>query len=189
MRYGLNESFKNCIALIRTKMFYRGCRLIRFPLYIRNKKSVAFGSGLTTGYFCRFDIGIEKGSLTLGKDIRFGDRVHVVAMKKVEIGDDCLFASNIFVSDCDHGEYTNERNDILVHPKDRELKCLPVKIGPDCWIGENVCILKGSKIGRNSIIGANSVVNGEIPEFSIAVGQPAKVIKRYNTESGKWEKV
>jgi acetyltransferase-like isoleucine patch superfamily enzyme len=64
-----------------------------------------------------------------------------------------------------------------------------VIIGSNSWIGENVCILKGVVIGEGAIIGANSVVTKDIPAFSIAVGAPAIVIKKYCFENNKWKSV
>ena len=59
-----------------------------------------------------------------------------------------------------------------------------VTIGDGSWIGAGSVILPGARIGKHVAIGANSVVNGEIPDFSVAVGTPARVIKRYSEESG-----
>jgi lipopolysaccharide O-acetyltransferase len=64
-----------------------------------------------------------------------------------------------------------------------------VEIGENCWIGEKAIILPGVTIGDWSIIGAGSVVNKSIPPYSIAAGNPAKVIKQYNFETKNWEKV
>ena len=76
-----------------------------------------------------------------------------------------------------------------IAPDDRPLYSKPVCIGNNVWIGENVCILLGVTIGDGCIIGANSVVNKDIPKDCIAVGSPAKVIKRFNRELNKWEKI
>ena len=65
----------------------------------------------------------------------------------------------------------------------------PVHIGDKVWVGESVCILPGVTIGECSIIGAGSVVTKSIPPYSIAVGTPAKVIKRYNFDTRSWIKV
>ena len=65
----------------------------------------------------------------------------------------------------------------------------PVSIGDGCWIGEKVCILPGVTIGKKCVIGAGSVVTKSIPDYSIAVGNPAKVVKQYNFETQHWEKV
>ena len=64
----------------------------------------------------------------------------------------------------------------------------PVSIGQNVWIGENVCILLGVKIGDGCIIGANTVVNSDVPENCIVAGSPAKVIKKYCYSTGKWER-
>lgn len=61
-----------------------------------------------------------------------------------------------------------------------------MKIGENVWIGENVIVLKGVTIGKGSIIGSASVVTKSIPEGCIAVGSPAKVIKKYNEERQEW---
>ena len=63
-----------------------------------------------------------------------------------------------------------------------------VRIGSGSWIGENACIL-GVIIGKQCVIGANSVVTKDIPDYSVAVGIPAKVIKKYNFETQQWERV
>jgi acetyltransferase-like isoleucine patch superfamily enzyme len=69
------------------------------------------------------------------------------------------------------------------------LKISPVEIGDESWIGENSVILPGVRIGRHCIIGANSVVNKDVPDFSVAAGQPAVIIKRYDYVSKEWIKV
>ena len=62
-----------------------------------------------------------------------------------------------------------------------------VIIGDGTWLGENVCVI-GAKIGKNCVIGANSVVTKDIPDYCVAVGVPAKIIKRYCFENNKWIK-
>lgn len=65
----------------------------------------------------------------------------------------------------------------------------PVKIGENTWIGEGVIVMPGVEIGSGCVIGAHSIVNKSIPSNSIAVGSPAKVVKKYSQESQRWEKV
>ena len=72
---------------------------------------------------------------------------------------------------------------------ERKYRTRPVFIEDNVWIGESVSVLPGVRIGKNSIIGANSVVTKNIPENSIAVGNPARVIKKYNFETSFWEKI
>lgn len=189
--YTLSEFIKTVCSWVSTKIFYSDARLIRRPFYIRGKGSLASYQGLTTGHNCRFDLpGRNLKTLCFGKDCEIGDNVHIVAYEKVSIGDNCLMASKIFISDTSHGKYSGEvQSPPSEVPNDRALITKPVIVGDNVWIGENVCILLGVTIGNGCIIGANSVVNRDLPDNSIAVGIPAKVIKQYNTSSNQWEKI
>lgn len=113
----------------------------------------------------------------------------MVAHEKISIGHNVLMASKIFISDTNHGEYTaSEQSLPSSPPNERPLSTRPVEIGNNVWIGENVCILPGVSIGEGSIIGANSVVNRDVPADCIVGGAPAKVLKRYDYITKRWEK-
>ncbi len=73
-------------------------------------------------------------------------------------------------------------------PIERTLSSSPIVIEENVWIGESVSILPGVRIGKGSIIGANSVVSRNIPQFCIAAGIPARILKSYNFNSGRWER-
>ncbi|QHT48751.1 acetyltransferase [Bacillus sp. SB49] len=155
---------------------------------------MSFGKGFTTGYNCRFEMLVVNDSnpenlLEIGEGCKIGDNVHIAAGQKVIIGDKCLFASKIYISDISHGEYSssNRNSDPSIPPDDRPLTTKPVTIGSNVWLGENVCVLPGVKIGNGCVIGANSVVNKNIPDNSIAVGVPAKVVKKYNYTTKEWQ--
>jgi len=108
-------------------------------------------------------------------------------MKSMKIGSNVLFASNVFISDHTHGNYSGKnQSSPFQAPNDREITCQDVEIGDRVWIGENVAILMGVSIGESSIIGANSVVTKNIPAFSIAVGSPARVIKAWDKSIEQW---
>lgn len=158
---------------------------------MRGKSSISYGEGLTTGHACRFDLpGENKKTLIIGKNCEMGDNVHIVAHEKVSIGDNCLMASKIFISDTNHGDYNGDtQSSPETAPNDRELITSHVSIGNNVWIGENVCILPGVKIGSGCVIGANSVVNKDIPDKCVVAGAPAKVVKIYNTDTRRWERV
>lgn len=64
-----------------------------------------------------------------------------------------------------------------------------IRIGDGTWIGTHCAIIGDVHIGRNCVIGANSVVTHDVPDYCVAVGAPARIIKKYNVESGEWEKV
>ena len=187
--YSPSEFLKNCFSLFCTKLFFRPARLVRRPVYIRGRNGMKFGEGFTTGYRCRFDIFGSKQDdvkLKLGKNCKIGDNVHFVASENVTVGDNCLMASNIFISDTNHG--SNE-DPSKTSPDERPLTSCPVAIGNNVWIGEGACVLPGAKIGDGCIIGAHSIVKGEIPSYTIVAGAPAKVVKKYNFDKKAWEKV
>lgn len=131
----------------------------------------------------------DNGEIEFGKNCYIGDYVHIVSSNKVKIGNNCLFASKIFISDTSHGEYGTNGCDPLVPPNDRPLAFSEVKIGDNVWLGDNVVVLPGVVIGNGCVIGANSTVTKSIPPYTIAVGSPAKPIKRYDLENKVWVKV
>lgn len=188
-RYSVSEFITNAYALLITKVFYRGARLVRRPVYIRGRSSLDFGHGLTLGHCCRFDLPGNRKTLFIGERCELGDYTHIVAHEKVKIGKKVLMASKIFISDTNHGVYKGENADSPeVAPNERKLSTSPVIIGDNVWIGENVVILAGSEIGNGCIIGANAVVTGKFDDNCIIAGVPAKVIKRWNRLTAEWEK-
>jgi acetyltransferase-like isoleucine patch superfamily enzyme len=95
-----------------------------------------------------------------------------------------LTADKVYISDNQH---TYDNPDIPIQNQPIK-QCKTIIIKEGSWIGENVCII-GACIGKNSVIGANSFVTHDIPDYTIAVGAPARVIKKYNFKTRKWEKV
>lgn len=74
-------------------------------------------------------------------------------------------------------------------PMERDYVIKPVTIGDNVWIGEGAFIGLGVNIGKGSVVGAHAFVNSDIPDYCIAVGSPAKVIKKYCFEKSEWRKV
>ena len=182
--------------LLRSKLICRKIRLIRFPFVMRGGEFIDFGNRLTTGYGCRFEVfpidSDKRKRLIFGNDVQVNDYVHISAIDRVEIGDNCLFASHIYVSDNSHGNYGDDPSIASspdTPPASRPYIVASVKIGKNVWLGEGVIVMPGVTIGDGCIIGAHSGVNKDIPTASIAVGSPAEVIKRYSYEKKCWIKV
>ncbi len=102
----------------------------------------------------------------------------------VEIGNNVMLAQNIVVSGLNHG-YEN----IDISPCDQPVTTHKITIADDVWIGSNSVITAGVKIGEHSIIGAGSIVTKDVPRYSVVVGNPARIIKRYDFETMTWNKV
>lgn len=189
--YTPSELVRLASSTIRTRLFYPGALLVRNPIVVRGKPRMRFGKGFTTGYHCRLEtFGSREDReprLVFGRDCHIGDYVHIAAADFVELGDECLLASHIFISDLDHGSYGMvDATDPGVAPNDRPLQTSPVHIGSRVWIGEGVSILKGVTIGDGSVIGAHSVVTSDVPANSVAVGAPSRVIKRFSPGERTW---
>ncbi|MDE6017512.1 MAG: acetyltransferase [Muribaculaceae bacterium] len=191
-------SFKDKIKLIKdyiaTKVLYRNQRIIRNPFIIRGRKMIKFGNNLTTGIGCRLEAFVADGDssikLNMGDNIQFNDYVHISAIRSVEIGNDVLIASHVYISDNSHGSYKGDLNDSSpdIVPIQRPYFVAPVKIGDRVWLGEGVIIMPGSEIGDGSIVGAHSIVSGIVPTNSIVAGSPARIIKIWDNTKKKWLK-
>lgn len=119
--------------------------------------------------------------IKIGNGTRIGHYSHIYGTKEIEIGQNVLIADRVYISDNSHA-FSNPFIAIL----DQEILQLnAVTVGDGAWIGENACLI-GVKVGRNCVIGANSVVTRDIPDYSVAVGIPAKVIKRYDFIRKAW---
>ena len=160
---------------------------INYPLNINGMKNIYIGNNVNIAYktwlaaiplsgdkYC--ELRIEDGT-------NIGNFNHIYATKSIVIGKNVLTADKVYISDNLHG-YENINLPIINQP----IKQIGiVKIGDGSWLGENVCVI-GSSIGKNCVIGSNSVVCKDIPDYSIAVGAPARIIKRYCLKTNTWKK-
>ena len=117
-------------------------------------------------------IRAHEGSLRLGDKVVFGRDNVINCYIDIEFGESALMADWCYVCDFDH-----KMDNIELPIKDQGIAKTPVRIGPDTWIATKVTILRGTTSGRGCVLGAHAVVKGDIPDFSIAVGSPAKVVK------------
>lgn len=127
--------------------------------------------------------GNKNCKLIIGDGTYIGRFAHIYATSKIEIGKKVLIADKVYISDNLHG-YKNINMPVIDQPI---VQTNEVVIGDGAWLGENVCIV-GASVGKNCVIGANAVVTKNIPDYCIAVGIPAQIIKRYNFETNVWQK-
>ena len=125
----------------------------------------------------KFQNEVFSPKIIIGNNVNINNDVHIGCINRIEIGDNCLLASRIYISDHNHGSFSEE--DLKIAPNKRPLISKgPVIIKNNVWIGEGVAILPNVTIGENSIIASNAVVTKDIPANCIAAGIPAKIIKR-----------
>lgn len=142
----------------------------RFCLRMGPNARVAVGPGCVLDN----DMTIEcEGSLEIGARTIFGHHCTVASRRAVIIGEDCMIAEMVSIRDHNH------RFDKIGIPyREQGMMLAPVRIGRNVWIGAKVTVLMGVTIGDNSVIGANAVVTKDVPADSIAVGIPARVIRK-----------
>lgn len=120
------------------------------------------------------------GEVSIGNKSIVG--IGSVIIGPVSIGNNVMIAQNIVISGLNHGY-----EDITLPPSEQAVTCKPIIISDNVWIGANSVITAGVTLGKHCVIGAGSIVTKSIPEYSVAVGNPARVIKRYNSLNNIWE--
>jgi len=142
-------------------------------VYIQGTRNIMLGMTSRIGSFVELET-VGKGKINIGSNVRINRGCTICSYSDVNIGDYTLIGEYTSIRDANHGTDSNE----LIRMQDHVAK--EIEIGNDVWIGRGSCILPGVKIGHGSVIGANSVVTKNIPALSIAVGAPARVIKKRN---------
>ena len=122
-------------------------------------------------------------TLEIGDGSKIGRFNHIFATRRVILGKNTLTANGVYISDNSH-EYRNVQHAILHQPV-RQIGI--VEIGEGSWLGHNACVF-GASIGKHCVIGANSVVTHNIPDYSVVVGAPAKIVRRFDSTTKTWRK-
>lgn len=122
-------------------------------------------------------------TIVIGNRTTFEQCLHLTCASRVEIGEDVVILADVMITDINH-EYTEIDKSIMQQPIDVK----ETVIGSFCFIGMGARIMAGVRLGKNCIVGSNSVVIGEFPDYCVIVGSPAKIIKRYDLEISKWRK-
>ena len=122
--------------------------------------------------------------LSIGESTYIGRNAHIVALKNIRIGKNVLIGDNVYIADNYH---VFDRFDLPYKDQGIGFKS-EVVVGDGSWVGENVCIIS-SKIGKQCIVGANSLVIDDVPDYTMVVGSPARIIKKFNHRSKIWQRV
>lgn len=159
---------------------------IEKPLFLTGQQAIEINSDVMIWRFARIE-AIDpipgKINIRIGKGTKIHPFVHIGACEYVQIGEDCLFASNVYITDHDH-----DWSDPNIPPaKNQNLISDPVIIGNGVWLGERVSILKGVTIGDSTVVGAGSIVTQDLPARCVAVGAPARIKKVWNDTIEQWE--
>lgn len=130
--------------------------------------------------FCTINNGV--GDVIIGDSTLIG--MSNVIIGPITIGNNVIIAQNVVASGLNH-----EYRDITLPIAKQKVNTAPIIIEDDCWIAANVVLTAGVTIGKHSVVAAGSVVTKNIPPYTVAAGNPAKVIKQYDFDKGGWIRV
>lgn len=151
------------------------------PVRIEREWRIAIGSGVFIGPGCvlqALDEGGTDVALVIGDGTEIAGSCVLSAVSSVRLGCKVLFARNVYVSDHIHA-YDDPRSAVLDQGVAR---VEPVEIEDGAWLGQNVVVCPGVRIGRGAVVGANSVVLDDVPDHALAVGAPARVVREFASE-------
>lgn len=172
---GLKGKIKGILGLIRAKIsgITAGKSVyIGKHCSLKGKHHITLEDCVTVRPYAQIWSG---GAVRIGKGSEIGERCRISIVNSLDIGEKVLLSPNVYITDCNH-EYRNV--DVSVVDQGIVQKGQKVSIGEGSYIGINTVIVGIVKIGKHCVIGANSVVTKDVPDYCVAVGSPAKVIRK-----------
>jgi acetyltransferase-like isoleucine patch superfamily enzyme len=197
--YKLHAKLWHLYFVLKAKFFYRfffkkiGNRsaiytpsMLGFPGYIE------IGSKVTVRYGCRLEVidpkvsGVGAPLLKIGSNVNIEQNVHIVCGNQIVIGDNVSITGGVAIVDVEH-PYEDVDSKVKIG---RRIKCVHnfVRIKDGAFIGYGAIILPNVTIGQNAVVGAHSVVNIDVPDYSVVAGNPARLIRRFDLQSKTWVK-
>jgi acetyltransferase-like isoleucine patch superfamily enzyme len=160
---------------------------ICFPVAaLYGERYIHLGAGTVVGPYSTLSAGVVPGHvpdrdpvIAIGDRCVIGKGSGVVGHRQVEIGDDVWTGHHVYITDANHGY-----EDVTLPPGAQFAAPRPVSVGDGAWLGHGTVVLPGSTIGRHAVVGAGSIVAGDLPDHCVAVGNPARVVKRYTDAAG-----
>lgn len=172
--------------IVRFKQFGKNSYIGRHcTTHFSREGEITIGSNVRFGNNARFSIYGKGAQIIIEDGVYAGTNISIITADTVKIEKNILLASYISIIGHNHGMNPECEENYGRQP----LLGAPVCIKEGAWIGERVCILPGVTIGKKAIIGSGSIVTKNIPDYAIAAGNPARVLKQYNFQTHEWEKV
>ncbi|WP_427041183.1 acyltransferase [Fusobacterium sp. SB021] len=153
------------------------------PIFLLNTKNISIERRVRIFPGVRMECHLN-GKIFIEENVSIGQNLHIISGGNLRIGKNTTISGNVLITNIDH-EYKN----IGIHILKQELIIKDTEIGENSFIGYGATIQAGTILGKQCIVGSNSFVKGNFPDFCVIAGNPAKVIKKYNEITKKWEKV
>jgi acetyltransferase-like isoleucine patch superfamily enzyme len=122
--------------------------------------------------------------IVIGRGCFINRDCEIAAVRRVVLGENVMLAQGCYISDNNHG-YEDTSRPVKAQPL---VTPGEVHIGDGSWVGANCVVVGNIRIGKNCVVGAHSVVNGNLPDFCVAVGTPARIVKRWDAASRSWHR-
>lgn len=180
--------FRQLYRFVKFKVTHPGVKTEGFVFFPRNYEiSKGKGARFTIGRFVWIGEGCafraHEGVLRIGQKCTFGGKNTINCYSRVEVGEEALWADNIYVVDFDHW-YIDPHMTIRC----QGIRAEPIIIEPNVWIAEKATVLRGVRVGEGSVIGAMSLVTRDVPAYAVVGGVPARVLKyRRSPEDVAWD--
>ncbi len=176
-------------AKIKTHLFYRiflnkldSNSIIKNSMFLSNIHQISIGKNVFIRDFVRLE-AVNDGSLIIQDGVSIEQRCHITTAGELIIGSNTTILFDIMITDIDH-----EYEDLNLPVAQQPLKVSKTCIGENCFIGSGAKIQAGTILGKHCVVGTNAVVRGTFPDYSIIVGIPAKIVKRYDLERKEWRR-
>lgn len=154
------------------------------PTFIEGGKQIFIGNKVRIFPGIRME-AIGSGKIVIGDNTAIEQNVHITSMdSELRIGKGTTIAANAFITNLDH-EYTEKDKSVM----EQGHIIRNTEIGENCFIGYGVAIQAGTILGKQCIVGTNSVVRGTFPDYCVIVGSPAKIVKKYDPNTKEWIRV
>jgi lipopolysaccharide O-acetyltransferase len=160
------------------------------PVSVDGAERIRVGSGVWVGAGCWLRVvgedrpgspAADAVALELGDGTNLAGNCTINAVASVRLGAHVLLARGVYIADHSHA-FDDVELPVILQGIDR---VAPIVLEDGCWLGQNVVVCPGVRIGRNAVVGANSVVTSDIPDRCVAVGAPARVVRRLDAVAAR----
>ena len=152
------------------------------PTFINKSKQIFINKNVRIYPHSRIECISPDAKIIIQENVSIGPNLHLTAATILEISKNCTISSNVLITDNKHNY-----SEIDKHIMNQKINIKRTFIDENCFIGTGAVIDAGTTLGKQCIVGANSVLSGSYPEYCVIAGAPGRIIKRYDIVSKKWK--
>jgi acetyltransferase-like isoleucine patch superfamily enzyme len=189
------NALKHAFHYLKSQLYYRrvfasfGVNSILFkPLLLNNPRFMHIGNNVAIGQGVRMEALVTNGKripeLRIGDNVNIEQNVHLICHSRLIIGNDVSITGHCAIVDVTH-PYANVNDPVKIGARILDEDSF-VEIGKGSFLGFGALVMPNVRIGDYCIVGANSVVTKDVPDYSVVAGNPAKILRHYNSLTGEW---